>query len=167
MSLNPPPILVLGLGNVLLQDDGAGPTLLNLLATSHGPNDLIEFVDGGTQGLALLGYLSDRQAVLLLDAVALGEKPGSVHVREDVEVLNLGSSRARTAHEGNAGELLRAAALLGDLPDRVVLVGVEPKNIRTGFGLSPVVQASLPGVLREAQFRLEQIVGSLALAAAS
>jgi hydrogenase maturation protease len=167
MSQSPPPILVLGLGNVLLEDDGAGPALLTLLATSHGPNHLVEFVDGGTQGLALLGYLSNRQAVLILDAVALGGKPGSVHVREDAQVLDLGSSRARTAHEGNAGELLRVAALLGDLPDHVILVGVEPKSIRTGLGLSPDVQASLPAALREAQGRLEQIAGSLAVAAAS
>ena len=83
MRQNPPPILVLGLGNVLLQDDGVGPALLGLLETLHGKDDRVQFVDGGTQGLALLGYLSDRQAVLILDAVALGAEPGSVHVRED------------------------------------------------------------------------------------
>lgn len=167
MRQGPPPILVLGLGNVLLEDDGAGPALLGLLAGRHGTDSRVEFVDGGTQGLALLGYLSNRQAVLILDAVALGDKPGSVHVREDAQVLDLGSSRSRTAHEGNAGELLRVAALLGDLPDHVVLVGVEPKHIRTGLGLSQDVQASLPVALREAHAWLQKIVGRVTLAQAS
>jgi hydrogenase maturation protease len=167
MRQNPPPILVLGLGNVLLQDDGVGPALLGLLETLHGKDDRVEFVDGGTQGLALLGYLSERQAVLILDAVALGAEPGSVHVREDTEVLNLGTARASTAHEGNAGELLRVAVLLGDLPDHVVLVGVEPKTIRTGVGLSSDVKASLPIALSEARARLQQIAARTPLAAAS
>lgn len=167
MRPSPPPILVLGLGNVLLQDDGVGPTLLGLLENLHGKDDRIEFVDGGTQGLALLGYLSERQAVLILDAVALGAEPGSVHVREDVDVLNLRATHASTAHEGNAGELLRVAALLGDLPDHMVLVGVEPKTIRTGVGLSSDVKASLPVALSEARTRLQQIAGSIPCAAAS
>jgi hydrogenase maturation protease len=167
MHLGPPPILVLGVGNVLLEDDGVGPALLGLLSSLHGADERVEFVDGGTQGLALLGYLSGRHTVLILDAVALGAAPGSVHVRHDFEVLSLKSRQASSAHEGNAGELLRVAALLGDLPDHMILVGVEPKTIRTGFGLSSDVQASLPVALREAQSRLEQIVGSLTLAPAS
>jgi len=167
MHPEPPPILVLGVGNVLLEDDGVGPALLGLLSSLHGADERVEFVDGGTQGLALLGYLSGRQAVLILDAVALGAEPGSVHVRHDLEVLNLKSRHATTAHEGNAGELLRVATLLGDLPDRMILVGVEPKTIRTGLGLSQDVQASLPVALQEAQSRLEQIVGSLTVAQAS
>jgi hydrogenase maturation protease len=140
---------------------------LGLLSSLHGADDRVEFVDGGTQGLALLGYLTDRHAVLILDAVALGADPGSVHVRHDLEVLNLKSRQSSTAHEGNAGELLRVAALLGDLPDRVILVGVEPKTIRTGFGLSSDVLGALPVALQEAQSRLEQMVGSLTLAQAS
>ena len=82
-------------------------------------------------------------------------------------MLNLGTARASTAHEGNAGELLRVAVLLGDLPDHVVLVGVEPKTIRTGLGLSSDVKASLPTALSEARARLQQIAARTPLAAAS
>src|SRR5450756_627755 len=74
------PILVLGLGNLLLSDDAAGLQLHAALLAERGATDQVEFVDGGTQGLALLHYLANRRAVLVLDAVGLGAEPGSVHV---------------------------------------------------------------------------------------
>jgi hydrogenase maturation protease len=71
----------------------------------------VEFVDGGTQGLALLGYLNDRKAIIILDAVGLGAAPGTVHLLGSDEVVALGGRRAGTSHEGNALELLATARL--------------------------------------------------------
>ncbi len=138
------PILVLALGNVLLGDDGVGPELLERVRQKclHLPQ--IDFVDGGTQGLALLGYLENRESVVILDACSLGAAAGEVCVLQDDEIFSSAGPRSTTAHEGNAGELLAAARLLGQLPPRVVLVGVEPESVRTGLGLSETVSTSLP-----------------------
>jgi hydrogenase maturation protease len=109
------PILVLGLGNLLLSDDAVGLHLEAALAAERGGSDQVEFVDGGTQGLALLHYLANRRAVLVLDAVGLGAEPGSVHVLRGPAIEGLRVQRATSAHEGNALELLATARLLGDV----------------------------------------------------
>jgi hydrogenase maturation protease len=155
------PVLVLGLGNRLLADDGLGLELTELLERQYGVDARIEFVDGGTQGLALLGLLDQRQALLILDAVAFGAAPGSVHVVDDP--LHVRMPRGQSAHEGNAGELLAAALLLGSLPRRVALVGIEPAPLRTHVGLSNPVLVALPTALRAARSELDlMLAGTMA-----
>lgn len=140
------PVLVLGLGNLLLRDDAIGLRLVHELAARHVGDGRIEFVDGGTQGLALLAMLADRPAVLLLDAVQLGAAPGTVHRLDDVRQRpqrgNAGGLGG--AHQSNAGDLLLTSLLLGQLPTRVALVGIEPAVVRTGIDLSPAVRAAVP-----------------------
>ena len=152
------PVLVLGLGNLLLSDDAAGLHLEAALAAERGPSDQVEFVDGGTQGLALLHYLARRRAVLVLDAVGLGAEPGSVHVLRGPAIDALRVQRSTTAHEGNALELLATARLLGDDAGEVVVVGVEPARIATGIGLSPQVEAGLPAAMDRARAVLEAML---------
>ena len=142
---SPASILVLGLGNPLLSDDGVGPAILESLRRQHGVQDgRVEFLDGGTQGVSLLACLGGRRALIILDALQLGKEPGSVSVLDARQVHELGTRRSTTAHEGNAGELLAAAAILGELPERVFIVGVEPQRLSTGIGLSEPVQAAVP-----------------------
>jgi len=140
----PAPVLVLGLGNILLGDDGVGPTLLERVHESYRGVAEVECIDGGTQGLALLGRLSGRKILVLLDASSAGKAPGEVSVLTKADLLGVGVPRSTTAHEGNAGELLAAANLLGELPEQVFLVGVQPERLRTELGLSPTVAAALP-----------------------
>lgn len=154
----PAPVLVLGLGNILLHDDGLGPNLLQELAKKYEHQASVEFVDGGTQGLALLGRLEGRQALVILDAVATGHEPGSVLVLEGQDVLRFATTRATTAHEGNAGELLATAAFLAELPDKCYIIGVEPKELDTGLGLSRDVHRSLKVALRKAQTVLDGLL---------
>jgi hydrogenase maturation protease len=161
-SAPPPPVLVLGLGNMLLGDDGVGPALLRKLGEKYSRVREVECVDGGTQGLALLGYLAERTTLVLLDAYSGGKAPGEVTVLNKSEVLASGARRATTAHEGNAGELLAVAQLVGELPEQVFLVGVEPERVRTELGLSASVKAALPAACACACEIIEQAVSELA-----
>jgi hydrogenase maturation protease len=139
------PFLVLGLGNTLLGDDGLGPALIEqLLQEAERWKDRIEFLDGGTQGLALLGHLSGREAIIVVDALATGAPPGTTRILNVSEVFQMGANRADTSHECNAGELLAVAKVLDELPDRVFVVGIEPQNVATGYGLSEPVRRALP-----------------------
>jgi hydrogenase maturation protease len=141
----PAPILVLGLGNMLLTDDGVGPALLQQLAGTESTwNGEVEFLDGGTQGLALLGQLSGRRALIIVDALKKGAAPGTVYRLTLPELREVSPGRASSGHESNAGELLAAAELLDELPDRLFVVGVEPEKVTTGVGLSAAVQEALP-----------------------
>lgn len=154
----PAPILVLGLGNMLLSDDGVGPALLDQLADSDGPWDgQVEFMDGGTQGLALLGHLSGRRALIIVDALQTGAAPGTIHRMTLNELRSVTPARASSGHEGNAGELLAAAQLLDELPDRLFVVGVEPQTISTGLGLSTPVQEALPAASDQVACLLSQL----------
>jgi len=158
-----PPVLVLGLGNVLLGDDGVGPTLLREVQGLYAGVQAVECVDGGTQGLALLGYLAGREALIILDAFVGGRNAGAVSVLEGTEVLGIGVTRSTTAHEGNAGELLAAAQLLNELPARVFLVGVEPERVRTELGLSEPVTSALPAALVRTCGVVERVLAELNL----
>src|SRR5260370_5573416 len=143
------PVLLLGLGNPLMSDDGAGQEVLARLesgATTWGSR--VEFLDGGTQGLALLGRFEGRKAVVFLDAIRLGDKAGAVHVLEGAELLRLGGGRATTAHEGSAPQILAALQLLGEAPRQVTMIGIEPEEIKTGIGVSAAVGAEGGGGAR-------------------
>ena len=137
------PILLLALGNPLMADDGAGQEILARIA-SQAPEwgAQVEFVDGGTQGLSLLGSFEERKAVVFLDAIRLGDKAGAVHILRGDELLKMGG-RATTAHEGSAPDILRALELLGEAPGEIALVGIEPEKIRTEIGLSEAVKDSI------------------------
>ncbi len=138
------PVLVLGLGNPLMSDDGAGQQLLSRLS-SHASTwgQQVEFMDGGTQGLALLGVFEGRKAVVFLDAIHLGDKPGAVHVLRGSELMRMGGRPATTAHEGSAPQILAALELLGETPKEIAMIGLEPEKIGLGMGLSASVEASL------------------------
>lgn len=152
---DPRPLLVLGLGNLLLEDDGVGIELLQRLA-ARGDDARVEFVDGGTQGIALGSLFAGRRAVLLLDAVRLGAAPGSVHRLQDP--LRSAPPRGDSAHAANAGELLATALLLGDLPEHVEVLGIEPATTRTGIGLSAVVAAALPAAVAAGERALDDLL---------
>lgn len=149
-SLPVPPFIVLGLGNLLLQDDGVGLAILEAMqadascATPGGVTDRVEFVDGGTQGISLLGRIGGRRGLLILDAIRLDDPSGTLHSFEGADLPAVLPPSATSGHEGNCGDLLRAALLLGSLPPQIALVGVEPEEIRTGMGLSPKVRAAVP-----------------------
>ncbi len=138
------PLLVLGLGNPLLRDDGVGLRVLAEVEREAACGDgSIEFMDGGTQGLALLGLIADRRTLVILDAVRLGAVPGTVHVLRGQRALDAAPDPGLGAHEGNAGDLLRAAALTGDLPPDVAVIGVEPELIETRIGLTTPVERAV------------------------
>ncbi len=145
------PVLVLGVGNKLLGDDGVGIHLVSQLSRwNHEWYGAVELLEGGTQGLALLGSIAGRTALVLLDAVSLGAAPGTVHIRHDEDVLKLGC-HPTTAHESNVRELLTAALLLGELPMRLFLVGIEPAHLGIGIGLSEPVRRAMPAALDAAR----------------
>jgi hydrogenase maturation protease len=131
------PVLVLGIGNELLGDDGAGVVAARRLATSPMPG--VEVLDGGTLGLMLMPYIAGRQAVLVLDAVSeIHGKPGEIVVIGNSDVRRGHGVRA-TAHDVGLVDALSAAELAGCAPARVALVGIVPASVTERWGLSPIV----------------------------
>ena len=106
----------------------------------------------------MLGVLSQRRAAVILDAVQLGSPPGTVHVLGMDDLRRFGPAGNVSAHEGNSLQLLGAAELVGELPERVVVVGIEPESLRTGVDLSDAVAAAVPRAVQVVRDLLRELV---------
>ena len=149
MSATAAPVLVLGIGNELLGDDGLGVVAARHLAASPMPG--VDVVDGGTLGLMLMPYIAGREAVLVLDAVSRVQgAPGQVVVLGDGEVRS-GHGVRMTAHDVGLVDALSAARLAGCSPQRVGLVGVVPESVIERWGLSPVVASRIGAMVQAAR----------------
>lgn len=137
-------ILVLGLGNTLLSDDGVGVHVIEALREEYDGNLGVELRDGGTLGLALLPDVESSSALILVDAAECGGPAGDVrcYVGDDMDARLKG--KKRTAHEVAAADLLDAAALTGLRPHRRALVAVQPSSTEWGLAPTPVVQSAIP-----------------------
>ena len=141
-----PRVLVIGIGNSLLADDGVGVRAIRRLQEERPPADA-ELVDGGTLNFTLLPYLEDIPALIVIDAAEMGAAPGAIHVFEGAEmdrIVNAG--RRNSVHEAGLADLLSMARLLDCLPPRRALVTVQPQRIDWGDALSPPVAEVLPQV---------------------
>ena len=140
-------VLVLGIGNSLLTDDGVGPRVIERLqGGSLGALPGVSLMDGGTLALSLLPAIEACRALVAVDAARFGAEAGTVRVFEgeamDAQVMG----RKQTAHEVALADLLGAAALQGLLPDRRALVAVQPGSTALGLDPTPAVQAALPAL---------------------
>jgi hydrogenase maturation protease len=137
-----PSLLVLGLGNLLLQDDGVGGAAVALLLERFNTPRDVRVLDGGTLGLSLLPYLEGAGAVILVDAVRADERPGSI-IRLDGEDVAPAVATRLSVHQVGVSDLLDGARWLDRYPGRVVLLGLVPESMELAVGLSPLVRASL------------------------
>ena len=139
-------LLILGLGNVLLCDDGVGSAAVAALLTQYAPPQRARVLDGGTLGLALLPYLEDAGAVILVDAVKADAPPGTLVRLEHADVGPAVATRL-SPHQIGVADLLDGAHWRDRYPADIVLLGIVPESLDLQIGLSPRVAAALPQLL--------------------
>lgn len=140
------PLLVLGLGNVLLEDDGVGAAAVALLLERYVPPERASVLDGGTLGLSLLPYLEEAETVILVDAITADAPPGTVVRLEGADVAPAVATRL-SPHQIGVADLLDGARWLDRYPDRLLLLGIVPESMELAVGLSPRVHAALPALV--------------------
>lgn len=148
-AAKPGKVLVMGIGNSLLQDDGVGVHVIDALRTDfHGdwphPDCEPRIIDAGTVGLALLPILEDADAVIVVDAAEIGLAPGALRVFHDGDIDRLLSGKRRTVHEVALADLFAAAALRGRSPARRALIAIQPGSTDWGLNPTPAVAAAIP-----------------------
>ena len=148
MAANTKAIAILGVGNSLLTDDGAGIHALERFAAGNTRKDVF-CLDGGTVGLALLDRLSDLKGLIALDAMKLGKRPGTVTVLEGAAMDAHLRNQHGSVHEVGLSDLMDAMRLRGDLPEQRALIGVEPADMDWGTELTPAVRAAMPEAASE------------------
>lgn len=144
-----PEVLVLGLGNILLRDEGIGVRALERMQAEFSLPSEVRALDGGTMGLDLLPYLDGASRLLILDALQMGGEPGSVLRLADNEIPAALALKL-SVHQIGLNELLAASRFQGTLPSKVTLLGVEPASIEWGLDLSPLVDAALDTLVEAA-----------------
>lgn len=135
-------LLILGLGNVLCGDDGAGVAAVERLRRSHVTPPGVRLRDGGTLGLSLLGEFRDVDDVILVDAVRADAAPGAL-VRLEGDAVAAAARERLSVHQIGVADLLDALRWTGELPRRLVLVGLVPRTLELGLGRSPEVEAGI------------------------
>jgi len=134
-------VLVLGIGNILLKDEGVGVRAVEALEGRYHLPDGVEIVDGGTAGFELLGYIRDREHLIVVDAIAHDQKPGTV-IRVEGEDVRTTFSQRISPHQLGISDVLAASLVTGEPPRNLVLFGIEPKDLDTGLELSEEVSAN-------------------------
>lgn len=144
--------MVLGIGNILLQDEGAGIHAMRQLRKEFSGCSDIEFVDGGTLSFSLAGPIGGAECLIVMDAAELGDPPGTVRVFCDAEMDRfLGTNRKRSVHEVGLLDLLAVTHLTDSLPPQRALVGIQPEALGWGEFPSAAVMAALPTACAQAR----------------
>lgn len=173
MSRPDGPMLVLGVGNVLLRDDGVGVRVVEAMSDLAERGETVlppdtSLVDGGTRGRDLLPLLADARAVVLVDALDFDGPPGTVEVLRG-DALDTGPGDREATDRVGVGPLLETARFAGTLPGAVALVGIRPGSIEVGLDLTDAVRAAIPvaieatlAELRHSEATAPSMAGALA-----
>jgi hydrogenase maturation protease len=140
------PVLVLGMGNILLEDEGLGIRALQVLQKRYQIPGGVELLDGGTTGMGLLDEISRREHLLVLDAVQTGDPPGTlVEMRNDEVPVYFGMRV--TPHQLGLSDVLATLELTGEQPSGVTVLGLVPESLEMSLELSERIGAELDALV--------------------
>lgn len=138
-------IVVLGVGNLLLSDEGIGVHVVNKLMEMALPPE-VEVIEGGIYGLGLMNVVMGAERLIVIDAVRGGGPPGSIYQFNIEELTTYPDVYKMSVHEVSILEVIRLSGLVGRTP-KTTVIGVEPKSLETGMELSPEIQAKVPRII--------------------
>jgi hydrogenase maturation protease len=139
-------VLILGLGNLLLGDEGVGVRVAEELKGLELP-DGVAVVEGGTGGLGLIGLMEGYQKVIIVDAADMGHPPGRVVRFTPLEAQLKTAEAPLSLHQVGLGEVLALAQALEVAPAELVIIGIQPSRLEGGAGLSPEVEGAIPQII--------------------
>lgn len=147
-------MVIIGVGNLLLKDEGVGVHAARELKTGILPEG-VEVLDGAVAGLGLLEFFGTADKIVLIDAVDMNLPPGTVVRFTPGELEAVGDGPKFSLHEVGLPEVLEIARLTDRHPAEVVIIGIQPKEISWGMDLTPEVQASIPEVMEAVRKEIE------------
>lgn len=155
MQLDGSPVttLVLGVGNLLMSDEGVGVHVIKKLVENYQLPEEVQILDGGTLGMDLLYYLEGAENLILIDAVEARKEAGTL-VRLEGDDVPAFLSMKMSPHQIGVPDMLAAAKLKDVFPKRLVLWGIQPELLEIGLDLSPTVEAKVDTII---QHVLEQL----------
>jgi len=138
-------ILILGIGNILLKDEGIGVHVVKKIKEMSLP-DNVEVLDGGTAGLDLVDFISGYKKLIVIDAVTTGDKPGTIYRLLETN-LKIKPKAIMSFHEIDFLDALYMSDVMGEKPEEIIVIGVEPKDMSDGVELSPEIEERIPRII--------------------
>lgn len=150
-------ILILGIGNVLWADEGFGVRCVETLADRYAFPQNVRLLDGGTQGLYLLPFMEEADALIVFDAVDYGLPPGSLKLVENDQVPAFMGAKKMSLHQTGFQDVIATAQLMGYCPTQMLLIGCQPVELEDyGGGLRPAVAAQIDPAIAVALDKLAE-----------
>ena len=150
-------ILILGIGNVLWADEGFGVRCVETLADRYAFPQNVRLLDGGTQGLYLLPFMEEADALIVFDAVDYGLPPGTLKRVENDEVPAFMGAKKMSLHQTGFQDVIATAQLMGYCPTQMLLIGCQPVELEDyGGGLRPAVAAQIDPAIAVALDKLAE-----------
>lgn len=148
-------VVVMGVGNILMSDEGVGVHAVTALSERYDLPDDVEVIDAGTSGMDCLDRIADADLLLIADCVRSKDKaPGTITRLADEQISAWFKTKI-SPHQVGLSDVLAACNFHGMSPKKVVLVGVQPQSFETSMELTPAIAAVMPQLL-------ERLVAELA-----
>jgi len=139
-------ISVLGIGNLIMQDEGVGVHVIQKLENEYSFSPEIQLIDGGTSGSELYGFFEDSDKMIIVDAVEFNEEPGFIGSIENDDILARLNTKM-SLHNLGLTDVLSHVKLLGTEPSEIFLIGIQPASIELGDELSDIVAKRMDRIL--------------------
>ncbi len=136
-------IVVIGLGNLLMSDEGIGIYLIQKLSELQDKFPHVEFIDAGTGGMNLLHLIANRKKAVIIDCVKMGKSPGTIKKFKPSEVKTTKKMMHFSLHEADILRIIAISRQLGECPEKIVIFGIEPESLEMGQKLSPALAARI------------------------
>jgi len=149
-------IVVLGLGNPLMTDEGIGVALIEQLSAIAEQFPNVDFIDAGTGGISLLYLIEGRRKAILLDCSYMETAPGTMKKFEPTEAQSVKKLAHQSLHEVDILKVLDLSKQLGQLPEKVVIFGIEPETIELGQALTETLSAKMDQYIAEIKKELAE-----------
>lgn len=147
---------IIGLGNPLKGDDGIGVRLVREIEKRNIPSDIKVF-DAGTRGMKILHLLNDLEEAIIIDAVHFGGDPGDSVFFTPADVKSL--TKSQSTHDTDFLEVLELSKTLDEGPEKIVIMGVEPKDTSFGGGISSELEDKLPELIDDLFKKVMEVFG--------
>jgi hydrogenase maturation protease len=148
-------ILIIGVGNYLLMDEGVGIHIINELEQYKLPQN-VEIYDGGTGGFKLVDLVYGANKVIFIDAVDMGKRPGTVTAFKPEDVRSMYPKKKYSLHDTDLSEVIKMIKLLGNPPE-IEIIGVQPETINYGILLTEKLKNSVPNIIQTVLNRIEKV----------
>ena len=141
--------VVIGLGNILLSDEGIGVHIVRRLLSQQDKFPLVDFIEAGSAGMNLLHILANRKKAVIIDCTKMGEKPGTIRRFSPNDVQSVKKLGQFSLHEADILQVINLSKQLGECPKEIVFFGIEPESPEPGEELSQTLSANLDSYATE------------------